>query len=281
MSTIYSLWLQGYDDAPDQVKTCLDRWNKLNPAYKFELLDLSDVQDHIKTLPLKISNITPQSLSDIVRVAILHKTGGIWVDATVFPTKSLSEWLEETVGDSEFFSYKREAQQKSPKDRPFSAWFLYATNKSKIIEKLWEETCRYWSIGHIPMTDQNKETYHEDPIAFMGLSQEVPNSPYPYHWLQHIFSYLEKTDASFAEIWHSCPDKSITIPHQIQFLAREELVNENTAGYLTEERIKSIVENSEMQKLNWRMEFPIDIMEKYSVRIPNDIHGESFGPKFL
>jgi hypothetical protein len=280
MSTIYSLWLQGYANAPDQIKTCLDRWSKLNPTYTFELLEESDIQKLLATFPSDINKITQQSVSDIARLALLQKTGGIWVDATVFPTKPLSEWIEETVGDAEFFSYRREIQQEHPKDRSISAWFLYASEGSTIIEKLWEETLRYWSVEHQPMTDLDKEKYNKDPIGFMGLSQETSNSPYPYHWFQHIFSYLEKNDLSFAEIWHSCPYKSMTIPHQMQFLAREELENKNTIGYLSEERIKNIVENSEMQKLNWRMEFPIEAMEKYSVRIPNDLHGESFRPKF-
>ena len=280
MSTIYSLWLQGYANAPDQVKTCLDRWSKINPTYTFELLEWSDAQSLLSTFPFEINDITQQSLSDIVRLAVLQKTGGIWVDATVFPTKPLSEWFEETVGDSEFFSYRREIHQEHPKDRPISAWFLYASEHSTIIEKLWEETSRYWSVNHHPMTDLDKDIYHEDPIAFMGLSKETPSSPYPYHWFQHIFSYLVKNDPEFAQIWRTCPYKSMTVPHQMQFWAREELMDKNAIGYLTEERVKDIVENSEMQKLNWRMEFPIETMEKYSVSIPNDLHGESFRPKF-
>lgn len=270
MSTIYSLWLQGYAQAPDLVKTCLDRWNKLNPSYSFELLEQRDVQSLIETLPIEINNITQQSLSDIVRLALLQKKGGIWVDATVFPTKPLSEWIGETVGGSEFFSYRREIEQGYPTDRPISAWFLYASEGSIIIDKLWKETLRYWSTEHHPMTDFENDKYQEDPIAFMGLTQEIPNSSYPYHWFQHIFAYLIKADPLFAKIWHSCPHKFITSPHQMQFWVREELMKKSAIGCLTEEKIKDIVENSEMQKLNWRMEFPIKTMEKYSVHIPTD-----------
>jgi len=280
MTTIYSLWLQGYDSAPDQVKTCLDRWSKLNPTYEFELLEESDAHNLLAAYPLEIDNITHQSLSDIVRLSLLKKTGGIWVDATVFPTKPLSEWLEETVGESEFFSYRREGEQGVPTDRPISAWFLYAKEDSIIIEKLWQETLRYWSVEHRPMTDLEKERYREDPIAFMGLSQKIPNAPYPYHWFQHIFAHLVKNDSLFAETWNSCPHESMTGPHEMQFWLREELMDKSAIGHLTEERIRDIVEKSAMQKLNWRLEFPIETMEKYSIRIPNDIHGESFGPKF-
>ncbi len=280
MPIIYSLWLQGYDHAPDQVKTCLDRWSKLNPTYTFELLEESDVQSLLRNFPTGINDITQQSVSDILRLALLEKTGGIWVDATVFPTKPLSEWFEKTVGDADFFSYRHEVQKGNPTNRPISAWFLYASKGSTIIEKLWRETLRYWSVNRQPMSDSDRDKYFEDPIAFMGLSQEISNSPYPYHWFQHIFSYLEKNDPLFAEIWDSCPHKTIENSHQMQYWAREDILDGNTTSHLTEERIKDIIENSEMQKLNWRMDFPLETMEKYSVHIPSGLHGESFLPKF-
>lgn len=275
MLKIYSLWLQGYSHAPDQVKTCLDRWNKLNPNYTLEVFEWADVKNVLANFPSDINVITQQSISDIFRIALLQRTGGIWVDATVFPTKPLSEWMEETIGNAEFFSYRRETQQDNPKDRPISAWFLYAREDSIIIEKLWKETLRYWSQGHYPMIGSESEKYHHDPIAYMGLSKETPNEPYPYHWFQHIFAYLVKSDPTFARVWSSCPYKTMTNPHQMQFWVREELMNKDVK-YLTEEKIKNIVENSEMQKLNWRMEFPIETMEKYSVSIPDGLRSASF-----
>lgn len=261
---IYSLWLQGYENAPDLIKTCIDQWVKLNPTYTFELLEQSDVEHLLKEFPLKINDITSQSLSDITRIALLNKNGGIWVDATVFPTKPLSDWLDATVNNTEFFTYQRAGQAEYPKDRPISAWFLYATKPSIIIEKLWNETLRYWSVEHYKMIDSENSNYYADPISFMGLSQEIPSAPYPYHWFQHIFAYLIKTDVQFAKAWNSCTYKSITKPHQMQYWVREELLNKNAINILTEEKIKSIIEDSEMQKLNWRMRFPLKTMEKYS-----------------
>lgn len=268
MTTIYSSWLQGYTNAPDQVKTCLDRWYKLNPSYVFKLLEWSEVENLLSDFPHDIRSMTHQSLSDIVRIALLKKTGGIWVDATVFPTKPLSEWVVETIGDAEFFSYRRDGDQVEPKDRPISAWFLYATKDSVIIEKLWREILQYWSVDHYPILDSDKKKYYEDPIAFMGLSESKPSLRYPYHWFQHIFAYLIKNDPVFAKAWDACPYKSMSQPHLLQYWAREELIDKNAQKYLTEEKIKEIVEDSEMQKLNWRMEFPIAIMEKYSAPYP-------------
>lgn len=106
----------------------------------------------------------------------------------------------------------------------------------------------------------------------MGLSQEKSNAPYPYHWFQHIFAHLVKTDTLFSKIWDSCPSKSIVNPHLLQYWVREELIHKNFKTILTEESIKNIVENSEMQKLNWRMAFPIKTLEKYSVSVLNKVH---------
>jgi mannosyltransferase OCH1-like enzyme len=41
--TIYSLWLQGMQEAPEIVRAGLARWAALNPDYELRILDRHDI----------------------------------------------------------------------------------------------------------------------------------------------------------------------------------------------------------------------------------------------
>lgn len=94
---IYTLWLQGFENAPWVVKHCLNSWIVKNPTWKVVALDRDSLRDHLD-LDALIPNIEAKSftyaaLSDLVRISLLKNHGGLWVDATTFCTKPLDDWI--------------------------------------------------------------------------------------------------------------------------------------------------------------------------------------------
>ncbi len=45
---IYTLWLQGSDNAPDIVRINFDQWERLNPDYKLIVLDEKTAAPYLK-----------------------------------------------------------------------------------------------------------------------------------------------------------------------------------------------------------------------------------------
>ena len=68
--------------------------------------------------------ITYAAKSDFVRICILKKYGGLWVDATTYCTIPLDDWLEKYI-QSGFFSFNLETRPKGQPDRLLSSYFLY------------------------------------------------------------------------------------------------------------------------------------------------------------
>ncbi len=97
---IWTLWLQGFESAPDVVKYCQDKLHGMSPI-PVKSLDLKQVLQ-IVDMPEKIltlhnsGNVTNVSLSDLIRLRLLWTYGGIWLDATV------------VVRDFEFLAGSRE-----------------------------------------------------------------------------------------------------------------------------------------------------------------------------
>jgi mannosyltransferase OCH1-like enzyme len=93
---IWACWFQGRDAAPELVRRCLLSWEERNSGWELRCVDSSTVSKYVDFstyIDLNQQAITAPSLSDILRVLLLHEYGGVWVDATTFCNVPLDEWL--------------------------------------------------------------------------------------------------------------------------------------------------------------------------------------------
>lgn len=102
---IFSLWLQGKDNAPNVVRSCLSSI-QTNCSQEVVILDEKslwewiDLPEHI-IKKWKQGKIRPAHFADICRLELLYRYGGIWADATCFITSPIPKW----VMDEDFFVY--------------------------------------------------------------------------------------------------------------------------------------------------------------------------------
>lgn len=241
--TIYSLWLQGREAAPDLVRFNFERWTALNPDYRLRVLDRRDVLELFEGVDLPIRDMPMQTVADVVRVRLLHDNGGVWVDLTVLPVEPLSQWLDDAVSDAGFFAFERPGP-----DRPISNWFLAATPRNLIFREWWKQIERFWSkprrlIGGIPA----------DPVASVSPDGATESDQFPYFWSHYLFQYLLESHAEFAETWNGCARIGAGPPHRLQAL----FVNTPNPSVAD---IRSAASVAPMQKLNWRVSYPLDVV---------------------
>lgn len=102
---MFSLWLQGKDNAPDIVKKCLESQQEAF-GDKFVLLDEKTMFDYME-LPeyimnkWKLKQIIPANFSDIVRIQLLTTQGGYWFDSTDLIIAPIPEIIKQAP----FFMY--------------------------------------------------------------------------------------------------------------------------------------------------------------------------------
>lgn len=183
---IFIYWAQKFINAPTVVKKCLLSWKLKNPTWKIIKLDDDNLSQYInieKEIPgIRDKDITKTSYSDIVRIFLLEKYGGVWCDATVFCNKSLDDWLDKNISTG-FFAFN-----KPTKSRLLSSWFLYSDKDNYIVKKWKEKTILYW-INNDKMDD--------------------------YFWFQYLFGNLYNSDKKFIELWNSTPKISAKGPNYI------------------------------------------------------------------
>lgn len=86
---IWWFWWQGIETAPEIVKMCFDSVRKHSEDRRIIVIDRASLSKYV-TLPTpvlkKVENqsINITQFSDIVRMALLSKYGGLWIDATIY-----------------------------------------------------------------------------------------------------------------------------------------------------------------------------------------------------
>lgn len=180
---IWTLWFQGWDSAPNLVKACLESWKSHNPDWEIRALDADNLQDFLtadsdKVLP-PFDDVPLAAKSDLVRIALLRKFGGVWVDATLYCLRPLDEWLP-AVMQSGFFAFAR------PKpDRLLSSWFLAAESNHRIITH-WFDACHFYWHGRT-------EHHH-------------------YFWFHYLFEDIYKSQSIVKRLWDETPKISADLP---------------------------------------------------------------------
>jgi hypothetical protein len=183
---IWTCWFQGRRNAPDVVQSCLASWETLNPGWDFRCLDAETVNRYIdlgERIDLDTQIVTDASLSDIVRVLLLHEFGGVWVDATLYCNQPLDEWLPSAMGTG-FFAFSKPAP-----DRVLGSWFIAAAPGNRLLAKWAARTIAYW----------RGRTRSDD-----------------YFWFHHQFGELCSIDPEARAAWESVPRISADGPRAIE-----------------------------------------------------------------
>lgn len=111
-SPIWICWWTGEDTAPELVKQCIKSIRKNSGNHPINFIDKTtytkfiSIPDYI-TKKVENGSMGLAHLSDYIRISLLEKYGGLWLDATIF---CLNE-IPESYFDMPFFTCKSERQE--------------------------------------------------------------------------------------------------------------------------------------------------------------------------
>lgn len=140
---IFSIWLQGEQAAPEIVKAC---WRSIraNCTQELVILDENSIWDWIQ-LPgyivdkWKSGKMRAAHFTDICRVELLYRHGGVWMDSTDFVSNPLPQWLL----DQDFFVFMSGETQRG--FYSFVQNCFIRARKGSYLLKCWREAMfAYW-----------------------------------------------------------------------------------------------------------------------------------------
>ena len=170
--TIWLLWLQGWDKAPWLINKVKESWETLNPEWHVELVDEKNLSEYVE-IPYIDKISSPAAKSDVIRLSLLEKHGGVWADSTLLCMHPLDNWIYDALEPVGFWMYHGRDNGSGP-----ASWFIISIAKSNLITK-WKKACDdYWS-------DRRVEDY--------------------YFWMDALFKKLLDADSDFKQEWGKVP----------------------------------------------------------------------------
>lgn len=175
IKNIYILWFQGFSNSPDIIKKCVESCKYYNSDWNIILLDNNNLHNYVELdayIDISKKKIKLCHISDIIRLILLQKYGGLWMDSTLFCNKPLNEWLPDYIKEG-FFAFN-----KPYPNILLSNFFIYAEKDHYIINLWLNSTLNY---------------YHNN------------NRAHTYLIHHYLFGELYKNNNKFKEIWDRVP----------------------------------------------------------------------------
>ena len=142
-NTIFWCWLQGKIDDPI-VKASLNSIIKNNKGNEIVIINKKNLAQYVhipKYILQKFNNhyISKAHFADLIRLELLIKYGGTWIDATVLMTKYNEDFFRKDL-----FLFQSLGQQ----HKIFSNWFITSEKGNPILRILLNLLYEYWRINN-------------------------------------------------------------------------------------------------------------------------------------
>lgn len=125
---VWMFWWVGQENMPDIVKLCVKRIQCEFKEFEIIVLDSSNLKQYI-SMPeyvfeaVKDKRLTLTHLSDITRMSILAKYGGIWMDATIFPLPGFAQWCEKHLENNIITGKRKKSNNMFVSDYKWTTYF--------------------------------------------------------------------------------------------------------------------------------------------------------------
>lgn len=182
---IWWCWLQGEDKAPKLCQACLASIRKNLPDREVIVITEENFADYVDIPEFILEKyhhgtISHTHFSDILRLELLVKHGGTWIDSSVLVTEKRPEYF-----DQDLFMFKNLLKENSAVVS--SSWFISAEVENPILKTTLDLLHHYWQ--------------HNEYLDRYFL----------FHILLALATHKYPTD------WENVPTFSNVPPHVLQF----------------------------------------------------------------
>ena len=216
---IWWCWLQGIENAPSIVKACFNSLKQLT-GYSLVVIDNSNWREYVE-LPGYIvkkwekKQIPPALFSDLLRLELLIKYGGTWIDSTVLCTGNVNDNHNDNYLEADLFLFQYTKQGSIPVS--ISNWFISAYSNNEVLIVLRDMLYAYWKDYDCVL---DYYIFHQ---FFAMISKEYPEqiTAMPYGQSQNSLVLLHHWGEKFDQKkWDKLTEKVCF--HKLAFRVSEE-----------------------------------------------------------
>lgn len=219
---VWMFWSQGIENAPHIVQCCVRSLQNNLKDREIILLTEQNYKDYVQFpdhVQRKIDSgiITKTHMSDLLRLELLNRYGGTWIDATVFCS---GEEIPDYMLNSDLFFFQTLKPGLDGQCTCMSSWFMTASAQNPVLMLTQALLYDYWK-NHTKMMDYfllhdffelALEAYPEEKQKVIPFSSSMP----------HIL-LLRLFDSYDESLWHSV--QKMTPIHKLSYKFTEQQAN--------------------------------------------------------
>lgn len=165
-----SIWIywDNLDAMPAIVERCIESIRKYSNGIKVILVSEAAIHKYVKIEPYIIEKyyrgkISRTHFSDIIRMSLLFRYGGIWMDATIFQTRPMPQ----NIVDNDFFTLRLD------------------------IEEQWQVVSHgQWCVFFIECKKGN--LLIRETLAMMNMYWKTHNLLFDYLWIDYLWAIVSE-----------------------------------------------------------------------------------------
>ena len=175
---IWSYW--NTSELPSDIVNFINSNRRINPNFKYIIVNDYNLQEYLNDFPKDIKFPSVQHKADLIRLLLLNKYGGIWIDITTILTKSL-DWVIALQQNhkTEFVGYYNPHMMRDNDSLPMiENWFMAAPKNSKFI-KIWLNEFLE------ALKSESPRDYYQKHHDFEDIRQNI-NPPFDRTFTMHL-----------------------------------------------------------------------------------------------
>lgn len=189
---IWMVWFSGEENLPPLQKMCVESVKRHANGHEVVVISLKNYHNYIE-IPQKILELyergilNPANLADVIRIRLLSKYGGFWIDSTVYVTRPISD----EVFQAKLYSLKMPKEWYYVSECRW-AGFCFYMNKSSLLPHLVDKMLmKYWE-KETRIIDYFLFDYLIDIAVkkYPSVKQEIESIPFNNPNIHNLFPKL-------------------------------------------------------------------------------------------
>lgn len=206
---IWILWWQGLENAPPLVKACINSSINHKGNAKVIIITKDNINDYIE-VPRYIVDLQSEgkmsmaNMTDLIRVMLLSKYGGLWLDSTIFTSQDIPS----NFFDLPFYSLHTQYEYNCyVQHNLYHIFILGSVPNGKLVSFVRDLFLEYWKkydliIDYFLLDYTLMVAYRNFP----DIKAEIDNLPYSSERLYDLVHLLSKpySDIEFEKLQKEC-----------------------------------------------------------------------------
>lgn len=210
------IWIFWYDlEIPELVEYCIKNIRNLHPEYQVNVLNKETVSDYLNLNVISLIDKMPiANISDLIRLKLLQKYGGIWMDASIILEQNIEDFFLIENNIFEIIGFYNAYQSRGSKLPVLESWFLAAPPNSKFINKWLSYFEQISELGSKGLFETFKKRQDFDELC-KGLGN-------PLYLIVYIAAKLAYKDMNgeCSMLFYCCDDSAFSVQIYSQWRTR-------------------------------------------------------------